>query len=278
VPPGFIANLPGRGEVFFRHHDNGAMKTPPLLLLHGWTASADLQWFTAYQELAERYSFIAIDHRGHGRGMRSLEPFTLEAAADDAAALVELLGAGPVLVAGYSMGGPIALHLWHRHPQLVAGLILEATALEWRDRIHERLRYRLLSIMEVGFRSRWARRMSVRLLARMARQYGDVEPWVPWIGAEMARGEPSALIEAARALGRYDARPFAPGVNVPTAVVLTTKDTLVDPRRQKALADATHATVYQLAGDHLAFVVMGQAFSQVTRAAVDDVAARVASG
>jgi pimeloyl-ACP methyl ester carboxylesterase len=89
VPPGRTAQLPGRGEIFYRHHERPDAPAT-LLLLHGWTASADLQFFTAYEELAEQYSFVAVDHRGHGRGIRA--PFTLEDAADDAAALVRQLG------------------------------------------------------------------------------------------------------------------------------------------------------------------------------------------
>ena len=34
----------------------------------------------------------------------------------------------PVVVVGYSMGGPVAQLLWQRHPDLVAGLVLCATS------------------------------------------------------------------------------------------------------------------------------------------------------
>ncbi len=88
LPPGFIVPLGARGETFVRHHA-GPPEAPVLLLLHGWTASADLQWCTAYPALTERYSVIAVDHRGHGRGIRSEEPFSLEDCADDAAAVVD---------------------------------------------------------------------------------------------------------------------------------------------------------------------------------------------
>src|SRR5271165_355420 len=104
LPPGRVINLPGRGEVFVRD-SAGMPAAPAVLLLHGFTVSADLNFFPAYASLAESYRVIALDLRGHGRGMRSAEPFTLEDCADDAAALLGQLGTGPVIVVGYSMGG-----------------------------------------------------------------------------------------------------------------------------------------------------------------------------
>src|SRR5687768_16475505 len=88
LPPGRTVRLEGRGEMFVRWHQHPDPTAPTLLLLHGWTASADLQFFTAYEALAEHYSFVAVDHHGHGRGLRSSIPFTLELAADDAAGVV----------------------------------------------------------------------------------------------------------------------------------------------------------------------------------------------
>ena len=132
LPPGHTMVLPGRGEVFHRYHRHANPAAPTLLLLHGWTASADLQFFTAYEALAEHYSFVAIDHRGHGRGLRSPAKFDLVEVADDAALLVQSLGLAEVVTVGHSMGGPISLLLTQRHPQLVRALVVQATALEWR--------------------------------------------------------------------------------------------------------------------------------------------------
>jgi len=275
LPEGHIALLPGRGEIFYRHHQGGQPGLPTLLLLHGWTASADLQWFTAYQELAERYSFIAVDHRGHGRGLRTDVPFRLEDVADDAAALVRQLDVGPVVAVGYSMGGPLSLLLAQRHPDLVRGMVLEATSLEWRAKWWDRLSWRGLVVMEVFLRSRasrWLGRVAVR---RLANSNPEIEPYLGWIQAEARRGDPAGIIDAGRALASYDARGFAGAIRRPAAVVITTHDHAVTPAKQRILASVLNATTFELDADHFAFWAHGKEFSEVTRKAADDVVSRL---
>jgi pimeloyl-ACP methyl ester carboxylesterase len=275
LPDGYIALLPNRGEVFYRYH-RGDPTLPTLLLLHGWTASADLQWFTAYQQLGERYSFIAVDHRGHGRGLRTDVAFRLEDVADDAAALVEQLGVGPVVTVGYSMGGPLSLLMARRHPHLVAGLVLEATSLEWRANWWDRMTWRGLFLMEMFLRSRVSRWLGHVAVRRLADFNPDIEPYLGWIQAEARRGDPAALIDAGRALARYDARTFATAIHRPSAVVITTHDHGVSPAKQRALAEAIEAERFELDGDHFGFWSHSKEFSEVTRRAVDDVVKRLA--
>jgi pimeloyl-ACP methyl ester carboxylesterase len=278
VPPGAVRHLPNRGEIFYRHHQHPDPSAPTLLLLHGWTASADLQFFTAYETLAEAYSFLAVDHRGHGRGIRNVrEPFRLEDAADDAAALLDALGVGPVILVGYSMGGPISLLLWHRHPALVAGVVLEATALEWRASRAERLLWRTILLLGVMLRAWWYPR-SVRMgLRNLVKGRPAMETWVPWIEGEVHRNEVRSIVQAGRALALYDARPFAGDIDVPTGLLLTTGDWLVRPRKQRALAAAIHAEVAELPGDHLSPWTHPDDFARVTRRLVDSVARRAGS-
>jgi len=276
LPAAHVEAVADRGEMFYRRHDRPGAG-PTLLLLHGWTASADLQWFTAYAALAERYSFVAVDHRGHGRGLRSDEPFTLEAAADDAAALVRQLGIGPVVAVGYSMGGPISLLLAQRHPDLVQGLVLEATAQEWHATLADRLTWRGLVLMEIFVRSRWARILGRRAVRRLAEGSPAIEPYVGWIQAEARRGDPADIIDAGHALSAFDARPFAAGLHLPSAVLLTTRDRAVRPAKQRALAAALEAPAFELAGDHFCFWANAKEFADVTRQAVDDVVSRLAA-
>src|SRR5205823_10312819 len=102
MPPARTVRVPGRGELFLR--DTGG-DGPVVMLLHGWIVNADLNWWGAYEDLrAAGYRVLAIDHRGHGRGLRPLEPFRLADCAADAAAALRELDAAPALVVGYSMG------------------------------------------------------------------------------------------------------------------------------------------------------------------------------
>jgi len=253
LPPGRVVGLPGRGEVFVRHHEHESRQGPTLLLLHGWTASADLQFLTAYEALAAEWSFVGVDHRGHGRGLRPPVPFALEDCADDAADVVRSLGVGPVVVVGYSMGGPIAMHLAARHPDLVAGLVLQATALEWRATRRERVQWRLVRGMGWMLRHFAYPRWLQRGVERLVHADHELSVYLPWMLGEMRRNDPWMVVEAGRALSRYDARPWASTLGVPAAVMVTTQDRLVRPRKQRALAEAVgaHRRVVEVDGDHL---------------------------
>lgn len=277
LPPGHTAVLDGRGEVFYRHHQHADANAPMLLLLHGWTASADLQFFTAYEVLARDFSFVAIDHRGHGRGMRQSERFELEDAADDAAALVRLLGMKSLILVGYSMGGPLSLLLTRRHPDLVAGLVVQATAMEWNATFSERLRWKTVRMLSPILRS-WAYPPWLRAgLRRMAHQSAAMEPYVEWLAGELSRNSAAHLVHAGQALSRYDAVQWASGLGVPAGMLITTRDHLVKPRKQRALAAALGAEVVEVAGDHLAPWLNPAEFAAATGRLARSVAERISA-
>ena len=270
--PGKIVDVPGRGEMFVRHHQHADTSAPTLLLLHGWTASCDLQFFTAYQELSQNFSIIGVDHRGHGRGLRPHAPVTLEDCADDAAAVARALGVTSVITVGYSMGGPISLLFAQRHPDLISGMVLQATALEWSGTRKEKNRMRFIGPVShfVG-RPRVLRWFMNRTLPRGH----ETRRYVSWIIAENRRNDPWMIAEAGKAIARFDARGFANTLNKPTSYVLTLRDTLVRPHKQKALAEAVKAQIVELDGDHMAPILMPREFALATRQAVNLVVAAV---
>ena len=277
VPEGRYLTLPGRGETFVRVHQ-ARPDAPKLLLLHGWTASADLNWFAAYRMLAPRASFVTIDHRGHGRGLRTERPFALEAVADDAAAALEALGTGPVIAVGFSMGGPIALHLARRHPHLVDGLVLAATTLAFSTTRLSRLQWATLPLIGAALRWDVGLRAVQKIVTEVGAQDDDVAAWRDHLIGEAKRSSPVDVIEAGRALRTWDARSWAPQLGLPAAVVVTVGDRLVEPRRERQMAADLGALVIELAGDHDVFLRNGSAFAAAVLAGAEGVAARLARG
>jgi 3-oxoadipate enol-lactonase len=243
-PPARTVVVPGRGEVFLR--DTGA-EGPAVLLLHGWTASADLNWFAQYGPLAAAgYRVVALDHRGHGRGMRALADFRLADCADDAAGVLRALGIERALVAGYSMGGPIGLLLARRHPHAVRGLVLCATASNWRSPRMRAVWWSMAGLrlaLGVAPYALWRRGLRAAGLPDTAE--------TTWVTGELVRGSARDIAEAGRELGRFDARPWLGEIRAPAAVVVTADDTAVPPRLQRDLAQRLRAPAFASPGDHL---------------------------
>ena len=249
LPPGRVVELPGRGTTFARQVA-GPSGAPTLLLLHGWTATADLNWFRCYRPLARRFSVVAVDHRGHGRGIRTRRPFSLEDCADDAAALVEALDTGPVIPVGYSMGGPVAQLLWRRHPDVVEGLVLCATSRNFGRSLPERAMFAgMLGLAGVAriAPDRFRRDVAGRFFERRLEQ----GPLGAWVTTELRRNDPTSMLQAGWSIGRFSSADWIGEVDVPTPVVVTTGDRVVPPRRQVRLAESIPgATVVTVAGDH----------------------------
>ena len=269
LPPAEVVSIPDRGEFVVRR--GGRSSGTPVLLLHGWMATADLNWFLLYEALGAHHPIVAPDLRGHGRAPRSSGAFTLESCADDAAAILRRLGIERAVVVGYSMGGPVSMLLWRRHPDLVAGLVLEATAMEWSGTRRERLAWRTLGL--IGFLLRWptGRIVLLRAMGGVRDLPDELIPYRAWADGEFRRNDPMEAAEAGRALAAFDARPFAPSIDVPAAVVVTTGDSLVPPARQRALAAALRASVLELDGDHTAVAVRPAELAEVTLRAIQAV-------
>ncbi|MER6134365.1 alpha/beta hydrolase [Streptomyces sp. NPDC001815] len=100
----------------------GSDRTAPLLLVHGWGGDGR-EWSAHAEALADRFRVIVPDLRGHGRSEVPDEGNTTAEMADDLAALLRRLGAGPTTAVGHSMGGQVVNLLAVRHPELVRSVV-----------------------------------------------------------------------------------------------------------------------------------------------------------
>jgi pimeloyl-ACP methyl ester carboxylesterase len=109
--------------MYYEEHGEG----DPLMLLHGGLGSVE-DFASLLPALGEGRRVIAADFPGHGRTPDVDRPLRPELLADDVAALISQLGAGPADVLGYSLGADAALRLAIQHPALVRRLVLVSTA------------------------------------------------------------------------------------------------------------------------------------------------------
>jgi 3-oxoadipate enol-lactonase len=231
----------------------GPPGAPAVVLLHGWTASADLNFYTCYEALGEHFRVLSFDHRGHGHGIRSRRRFRLEDCADDVAELLAVVDATPAIAVGYSMGGAVAQLLWRRHPEAVGGLVLAATAAQFKARYNDRLSF-------LGLRglARLARltpaqvRMFLSNQLYLGRRTAD---WAPWAVDEASNHDWRMVLEAGGAIGSFRSAPWLPEVDVPTAVIVTMQDVVVPIRRQIQLFEAIPgARAFRVDAEHDAVV------------------------
>ncbi len=268
LPLGTLVRVPDRGDVFVRYQA-GPPGAPTVLLLHGWMASADLNWSGTFPALAGRYHVVAMDHRGHGRGIRTREAFSLEDCADDAAGLLRELGVRNAVVGGYSMGGPVALLLTRRHPDLVRGLVLVATAAELAPTAVRRGMGTIMHLLGPLVRSGLPDRVLVEVARSRPAFLRELAEHTPWMAGELKRLHPSDIVGAGKSIARFDARPWLAELGTPAAVVVTLRDLAVGPDRQRATAAALGAPVIEVDGGHAVCLTDPEVLGGAVRQAVD---------
>lgn len=278
-----MAAAPIDHEVRLDRHGTTTVRDIPgpagasaLMLLHGLGATARLNWGPCFRPLSEHFRVLSLDHRGHGRGLRTRR-FRLEECADDAVAAARARGVDRFIAVGYSMGGPIASLAWRRHPDVVVGLVLCATARHFMPRRVARAARLLLPAAARVARlapSAAHERLLQRMLARV--EHPELRER---IFREFEGHDPATVIQATRALSGFSSHDWIGSVDVPTAVIVTTRDELVPPQRQRKLAASIPgAEVYEVEGDHSACVSRAALFTRALVSACRSVERRGATG
>jgi len=104
----------------------GDPQAPPVVLLHGipgWRGT----WRPVARLLATRAYVVAPDLAGFGQSSSAPAHFHAAEQAEIVIALIRTLGCGPVHLAGFDFGGPVAVLVCARAPELVSTLTLAAT-------------------------------------------------------------------------------------------------------------------------------------------------------
>ena len=209
---------------------------PTVVLIAGRNDTA-LSWGPVLAALAGRTHAVAYDRAGLGDSDPDRQIPSTERTVADLSRLIDVVGAGPCLVAGHSLGGLLALMLAASHPGQLSGLVLVDPALpgllDWMPRPVRRVygaaaRARPLALHAMGRLQPAARRRAVeasrafsddpRVQALVTHAYLAAADW-PHVLAGYREGLGIAASEPA--IRRALAAP--PGPTIPTVVLSATE-------------------------------------------------------
>ena len=236
-----------------------------VVLLHGWCLDRRT-WHhqvTALGQAPIGARIVRYDARGHGRsGSTRLRAATLAQLGDDLAEVLRAVApAGPVVLAGHSMGGMTIMEYADTHPEefaeRIAGLVFVSTTAEGHTHTTYGLPAGLATVMRCG------ETLGAGVLARSGAWHPHravlpaLRPAVRWLlfGDEY---EPSALAVTMKAVGRASLRSiggFRASIgaqhrldtlaalgDVPAAVLVGDRDRLTPPPCAESIADALPGT------------------------------------
>lgn len=207
----------------------------PLVLVHAFPLSSAM-WLAQREGLAARFRVLTPDMRGFGGSPLGADEPSVDAMADDVAALLDTKGIDRAIIGGHSMGGYVALAFCRRHPDRALGAVLANTkatvdtaeAREGRLRTAERIDAE--GNVGVLLEELLPKLVGPTTMRQRALVYGRVRGLVQ-------SAPPAAAAWAQRAMA---ARPDSSGVlrnsDVPTLIVRGEQDSLIPPDEADALA------------------------------------------
>ena len=259
-----LVELPGRG-VTRVWECAGPLDAPVLMLIHGVTVTAELNWGKVFAPLSRHFRVVAMDLRGHGDGIPVGWRFRLEDCADDVAALAEILAIDRFVAVGYSMGGMVAQLVGRRHAPMVSGLVLCATARNVLGSPAEKLA--ALALPSAAAAIWWnplLQPVSAEILGRALLGPVDDPATAAWARAQLRRTPLVTALAAVQAVCEFTSHSWISQVDVPAAVVVTTRDHIVPASRQRKLAGAIPgASIHEVDADHAVCITAPQVFAQV---------------
>jgi pimeloyl-ACP methyl ester carboxylesterase len=113
-------------RLFYKTFGPAAPRKSPIVLVHGSTGTGQSNWGEMAPLLAERYTVIVPDCRGHGQSSNPEHSYSFKELANDTAGLIRGLGYERAHVIGHSNGGNVALVTLVEHPEVVQTAVLQA--------------------------------------------------------------------------------------------------------------------------------------------------------
>ena len=216
-------------------------QAPTVVLSHCWGGGREVWAPVAHRLIATGHRVVLYDQRGHGSSTSGRDGCTIPRLGADLKAVIEEVGVRRALLAGHSMGGMTVQSLAAHHPEVVAeratGIVLVATAaagLSSGRSALDRAAQRVIGhgVVERAMQTRMGHvlvrsavgakpRRADMLLTRDLFAGCDAAIRADWLGAMLT----------------MDLRDGIGAIDVPTTVMLGTRDTLTPTARAREIVD-----------------------------------------
>lgn len=218
-------------ELFYEIKGTGE----PLLLIAGFMCDRNY-WSLLMPSLITQYQVIRFDNRGIGQSSVPDSPYTIQQMANDAIALLYVLGIEKVHVVGHSMGGKIAQELALTHPQRIKSLILLSSTAKGNEKYNSMIKT-------------WgdlAPKLDLELYERVILPWiftdnfytipGIVDQLIEWAINYPYAPKPHGLYHQSRAILNHDTTDRLQYIKCPTLVLVGKQDILTPVQFSEQLA------------------------------------------
>lgn len=234
----------------------------------------DATFFGLYRPLSQAHRVIAFDQRGHGSCESGVLRHRIADLVDDAIRVLDALDVRHAIVAGYSLGGAVAMQMAHQHPDRVLGISVHGACLQYRQVLRDRLVWPTLALSGRLPRARVATFATQRMLGGYRTDPEFSARWA-WLSGELSRTSDAAIVATGAAVQRYDMRGHAAEILCPASVLIPRNDAIALPWLQLRAAEELRATVHLVDGDHHLPLVWPDRYASAALEAITDVANRL---
>ncbi len=236
----------------------------PILFLHGMNGSTR-SWAEQLDGLSDTFRVISWDAPGFGESDPCAA--SLEAYAQAARELMAGLDLREAIVVGHSMGGLVATRLGADRGGRIAGIVLSSTHLGYArppgEPLMERYAGRMNHIMAHGAGPDYGRTSAGKMVPA-----DSSEKVLAALTAVAAGARAEGMRDAGRALQEARNADIAPLVDIPVALFIGGRDSVVKPDQLRGLREAfpnASQTVFPLAG-HASYVEYPDLYNEAVRA------------
>jgi pimeloyl-ACP methyl ester carboxylesterase len=214
----------------------GASPDAPVVVLpHCWGCSHEI-WLPVTRRLHEQgYRVVLYDQRGHGESTRGTAPLTIDTLADDCALVLQATDVRDAVLAGHSMGGITIMSMATHRPEVLRerarGVVLVSTAAKSiGDSSARRIGY-AGSFIGSPVLTRALRTRNGHLLVRSAFGTNPERSHLVLTRDLFAGCDGPVRGEFLVSLGTMDLLEGIATIDVPTTVMVGTRDTLTLPKK-----------------------------------------------